>query len=172
MKGTKKRPEPALRSLQSRGARVGDARAQPSALGAPLLSVGCDPADGPTRDRGDDRGEGRGRTRRARMGRVTRVGVPRQPFPHTSSRRVIPSPHLPPAAPLLAGRATLHPGRPLRAAAGVPARRSVTKRGDPKGAETFLQIGAAQRGRCEQSLAPGFLPAGLNISDSRRRGGG
>lgn len=82
------------------------------------------------------------------------------------------SPYLPPAVPLPAGRATLPPVCPLRAAAGVPARKSVAKRGVPKGAETFLQIGAAQRGQCERSLATGFLPAGAHVSDSGRRGGG
>lgn len=167
MKGEKKLPEPALHSLQSRGARAGDARAQPPAL----LSVGCDSASRPTRDPGDDKGKAEGGPDGPDGTRDQSGGSSAALYPHQLQAGNS-SPYLPPAVPLPAGCATLHPVCPLRAAAGVPARKSVAKRGVPKGAETFLQIGAAQRGQRERSLATGFLPAGANVSDSRRRGGG
>lgn len=59
---------------------------------------------------------------------------------------------------------------PVRRFQSPRSRKSVAKSGIPKGVETLLQIGAAVRGRGEQSLVLGFFAANFNISHRGRRG--
>lgn len=161
MKGKKKLPELPL-ALQSRDAGVGSARAQPPAPESPLSSVGCASArshagprgdgTGPDGTRGPSRGGGQFRSPHS-------TAAPGRPF----------LPRLPPAPPLAAGRATLHPAASSarRGGTGRSARTSVAKRGVPRGAETFLQIAAAER-PWRTDPGPGLCPPTPPVEEERR----